>query len=247
MAYTSRLRKHEGRQAIMYVVLSVLFILFMIKWGVPVLIQVLSKDRKETSGSKSGIDIRIQPPVLSNLPEATFSGTIKVSGLALAGQKMRLYLNGGVFKEKEVDSEGKFEFDQVVLSADENTIGVQAIEEEKESEIAEVKIVYDAKKPEIEVTEPKEESQFFGKDQQSIVIVGKINESDAGVTINGNFVSVGSDGGFKYRTKLSEGVNEFVIVATDKAGNETKKKILHYIYSFCCCINTIRTQPQHEE
>ncbi len=194
----------------------------MVKWGVPGLIQVLSKDQV-ASNNKSGVDIPIQPPVLSNLPEATFSGTIKVLGLALVGQKARLYLNGGVFDEKAVDTEGRFEFENVTLSADENTIGVQAIEGEKESEIAEAKIIYDAKKPEIEVTEPKEESQFFGRDQQSVVIVGKTSEEDVEVTINGNFVSVGNDGSFKYRTKLNEGLNEFVIVAIDKAGNMTEK------------------------
>ena len=84
----SRLSRHyekqSQRQAVIYIVLSVLFVLAMVKFGIPALIRLLDSTtgKKTTMQSPSSQEIPPQAPSLSPLPEATFSAQIKVSGLA---------------------------------------------------------------------------------------------------------------------------------------------------------------------
>ena len=51
------------------------------------------------------------------------------------------------------------------------------------------------------------------------VVVHGVVSPGAQVTINGNLVSVGQDGGFRGEAALSPGVNDIEVVATDALGN----------------------------
>lgn len=229
MVVRSRLKRHQvketRKQTIWYLLLSVLFVTFMVKWGLPGLIQLMSVDRgtSQLSGSRED-ELPLQAPVLSPLPEATPSAYIRVEGVGQSGQTIRLLVNGAKIDEDETDTDGSFAFDRVKLTEGENTIGVQAVDDQgKESAIREGKVILDTDAPEISITEPAEESQFYGRDQQQLEIKGEVSEEETGVSVNGNYVSVNTEKKFVYRTKLTEGVNEFVIVAVDRAGNRTEK------------------------
>ncbi len=226
MAWQSKLTRHKKKesrkQVFLYLFLSVVFLFVMVKWGLPLLIEVVS------SGDDGGARIEennvpVQSPTLKNLPEATPSGVIKIEGSALPKQRIRLYLNDSQTDEKPTDDQGDFVFEYVSLKSGENKIGVQAIDEtDRESQIREVVVILDNKNPSLEILEPKEEAIFYGSDQQRIEIKGKVDEK-AEVTVNDNFVAVGSEGNFTYRTKLSVGINEFVVVAVDIAGNRVER------------------------
>lgn len=63
----------------------------------------------------------------------------------------------------------------------------------------------------------------------SVIILGKAIDSGTGVdniTINGNFISLSSDGSFKTVLNLKEGVNTFVIMAEDNVGNKASKTLI---------------------
>lgn len=225
----SRLYRHnakEGRkQTLIYGILSILFVVFMIKYGLPGMIRMLSTG-KTNVGSDEGFEIPLQTPELDPLPEATFSGKIKVSGFAGSGLKVKLLVDDTETDTVSADNEGNFSFDLVALREGENNIGVKSVNEKgKESNISKMTIIYDKKQPEVEIREPMSEASFTGKDQQLLSISGKISEDNCEVTVNGNYVAVDSDNFFTYKTKLNEGMNEFVVKVTDEAGNSSEKLV----------------------
>jgi hypothetical protein len=62
----------------------------------------------------------------------------------------------------------------------------------------------------------------------SVIILGKAIDSGTGVdniTINGNFISLSSDGSFSANLNLREGLNTFTITSEDKVGNKISKTL----------------------
>ncbi len=200
----------------------------MLKFGIPGLVKLVSVG-KTSSNADQGFDIPLQTPVLDPLPEATYSGRIKVSGFAGSNLKVKLMREGQETDTKTADNDGNFSFD-LVLRVGENNLGVTASDDKgKESNAATATVIYDNVAPEIEIREPQDEAAFGGRDQQVLNISGKLSE-EATVTINDNYVSVDSDNFFTYKTKMSSGVNEYVVKATDKAGN-TSETLLRVTFS----------------
>lgn len=226
---TSRLtrfqEKKSRRGALIYLLLSVVFVFAMVRWGVPGFIQLLAwwtgADKPTTI--TSSLKVRPQTPALTPLPEATFSAKIKVSGVAQPGVKVRLISNGINKDVLDVENDGRFVFESVALLPGKNILGVQAVNKtDLESDIAQAEIFLDQQTPEMEISEPADESDFFGQTQKNIQIVGTMKERGE-IDINGNFVVVSSNGDFNYRYSLTPGMNEITVTATDTAGNKTTK------------------------
>lgn len=229
MATSSRLNrvalKRSRRSAVLYLLLSVVFIFAAVKWGVPGFIQLLAwwSGADKPGATSQGFKVPPQTPALAPLPEATFSATIKVSGAAQPGVTIRLISNEQIKEEMDADGDGQFVFDSVALLDGKNILGVQAIADNGlESNIAQAEIIFDNEAPELEITEPADESDFFGIGQRSVQIKGTMKERGE-INISGNFVFVGASGDFTYRLALNDGLNEITIIATDEAGNETSR------------------------
>lgn len=229
MKYKSRLvrtqAKQSRKQAILYLFLSILFVVGVIKVGVPAFIQLVSwwsgKD-----APKQAVDLEIPPqaPVLSDTPEATFSTKVKLSGFAQAQMKIKLRLNSEDIDETQTQDDGSFTFENVNLEKGDNDLELISVNEKnKESQPTFFKITQDSVPVKIEITEPQNESQIVGANNQNVTIKGKIDDEDAEVRINENFVIVGFGGTFEYHTRLSEGLNELVVKVTDKAGNMSEQ------------------------
>lgn len=236
MKYQSRLTrtraKNSRKQAFLYLFLSVVFVLGIVKVGVPGFIQLVSwwtgKD-----ADKQSVDLNIPPqaPVLDEYHEATFSSSIRLSGLAQSEMKIRLSVNGKAVDETTTDEGGSFSFEKVNLTLGENILELVSINEKNlESIVTSEIITVDKTASEIEITEPENESQVVGANNQGITIKGKVDDGETQVRINHNYVMVNGDGEFEYRLLLNEGLNELVVSATDKAGN-TSEKLLRLNFS----------------
>lgn len=196
----------------------------MVKLGLPALIRVLDMTvgKKTTTQTTVNQEIPPQSPYLSPLPEATFSAQIKVAGLSQPNMNIVLKVNDKQIDNKKSDQDGKFTFDAVPLNQGNNHLSVTAnTDKGTTSPAVTADIVFNNKAPQLTITDPKDEASLAGPDQKIVTIKGKVDDDSTLIRINNNFVPTGADGAFSFRTQLKEGVNEFNIVATDVAGNQT--------------------------
>jgi len=101
--------------------------------------------------------------------------------------------------------------------------------------------ITDSTPPVISVLSPADFSTFSSSE---VKLSGKVIDNLSGidkVTVNGSLVSLSSDGSFNTIINLSEGLNKIMILAIDKAGNQTTK-ILNVIYEKPPQIITIQLQ-----
>lgn len=204
----------------------------MIKLGIPGLIKVLDyiTNKNHTSQTTASMDIPPQPPTLSPLPDATFSAQIKVAGIAQSNMQVKLSVNDKQTDTKTTDDNGNFSFDAVPLNKGDNRISVIAYTPNNTpSQATTANVAFDNTPPQLTITTPQDEANLAGPDQKMLTITGKVDKGDTNVRINNNFVPTSSDGTFSYPTQLQDGSNEFNIVATDQAGNQTTHLLrVHY-------------------
>jgi len=101
--------------------------------------------------------------------------------------------------------------------------------------------IADKTPPVISIPSPADYSTVSSSE---VKLSGKVIDDQSGidkVTVNGNLVSLSSDGSFNTTINLSEGLNKIMILAIDKAGNQTTK-ILSVIYEKPPQIITIQLQ-----
>lgn len=218
-------KKQEKRKAVIYILLSGVFLYGMIRWGIPGIINVIGWwTNSDEIVSEQGYKVPPQRPQLSPLPEATFSGKINVTGTAILGEKVEIYVNGEKRNEKDLSDGSNFEFESVVLKGGNNTIEVISKNDNGDSQPARIEIIKDDSKPEITIDEPGLEAEKYGPGEDSISIRGTVDE-EAKVYVNDHLVFVSNEGSFTFDGNLSEGLNKFVVRAIDKAGNESEKLV----------------------
>jgi Glucodextranase, domain B len=206
--------------------LTVLIFILVIVFGLPFLINFSiflgnSKSKKEV------INENILPPLAPRLVvpfEATNSSKIIIDGFAESGSVVELLKNNESVGNIEVTDEGDFSFKGVELSEGENNFSAVTIKEDSGSseESKELVVVFDNKSPELNMTNPSEDSLVV--DSPDFDILGE-SEKGVSVLVNNRVAMVDSDGDFKIKIQLSAGKNDIEIVVKDAALNETKKKI----------------------
>ncbi len=218
-------KKQEKRKAVIYILLSGIFLYGMIRWGIPGIINVIGWwTSSDEIVSEQGYKVPPQKPQLAPLPEATFSGKISVSGTAILGKKVEIYVNGDKRNEKDLTEGSNFEFESVVLNNGKNTIEIISKNDSGDSQPARAKITRDDAKPEITIDEPGLEAERYGPGENNISIRGTVNE-EGRVYVNNHLVFVSDEGNFTFDSDLDEGLNKFVVKAIDKAGNESEKLV----------------------
>ena len=226
--FYSRLRATEerknNRRAVFYILLTLVSIVLLVVFGLPSIVKMAAflSDLRRTSTPVDQNDITPPaPPRLDNLPEATNQKSIEIQGSAEEGANITIYINDET-QTVVADNEGRFNL-RTNLIKGENTISAIAKDSagnESQKGNKEV-IVFDDESPNLEITSPENNKQFYGSKERQIVIDGK-TEPGASLSINDRFVFVEEDGTFSYATSLSEGDNNFNIKAQDKAGNTTE-------------------------
>ncbi len=222
-------RKHEKdslKQAGKYILLTVIALILVVKFGLPALVRLAGfvGDLKSSSEPIEKADsLAPVAPTLLSLPEATNSAKISVAGYTETGVTVKLSRGGIVVEETVSDSDGNFEFKDIVLKEGNNEFMAEGIDSQgNSSEPSKTHLVtFDNTPPQITVNQPEANKRFFDKDSP-IVISGQ-TEVDTNLTINAKFVRVDNDGSFNLKWPLSEGDNQLDFLARDSAGNETKK------------------------
>lgn len=223
MAGRYRTSKETNRSRF-YILLSIIFVIVMIKWGVPFFVNTIAGNGGTRQNQDKDI-IPPQSPVLSALPEATNSAEILVEGYTEAEASLDILINDNIVLVEKAGEDGSFSA-VAPLTAGSNRVNVRATDEAGNISSSEVKIViFDNKPIELTITSPKDGAEFFGKNNQVIDIAGEINKVDSEVIINNSFVLIDKDGKFSHRYQLANGNNEIKVLASDTAGNTAEKMI----------------------
>lgn len=221
--YSSR---KKGGSGIIYFILAVAFVLFMIKWGLPVLVNLLAgPDGSKGSVNQNDDVVPPQMPTLSALPEATNSASVSVEGYTEADAEITVWRNEELAETTKSDGRGLF-LSGIRLAEGENRIQVKARDKAgNESRSLVKKIIFDKKGIDLAIEAPTEGAEIFGKNNQNVVVSGKVSKPNASVSVNGGYARVDSEGKYSQTIRLNEGENQITVQAVDKAGNAVEKTI----------------------
>ncbi len=232
MAKYSLLSKKEEkrnlRRAAVFTFLTLFLIFAAIFWGIPALIK-MAVFFGNIRGSSQPVEIKDnlppQVPILSYLPEATNESEIEVSGITEAGASVKIFLTGQEVKEVVADNEDNFSSGKLKLTLGQNEIYALAIDKAGNQSAASNKISvwYDNEPPSLEISQP-EDGKTISDEKAKVNIIGK-TEEEAELMINDHLVILNKEGNFDYTLGLSLGENQIRITATDKAGNQTEKRL----------------------
>ncbi len=222
-------QKKEIRQAVIYLSLSLILMVVLFIWGIPTLARLagfLSKDETGTVELNPQTTIPLTAPFLTDVPEATNSAELELSGTAESGSEVEIYLNNLLIDKVVADKDGKFSL-PIKLKNGLNWLYAQA---KKGNQISpkskEYQINFDKVPPKITILTPaSDKTEFNGSDEQVITISGETDKEIDEAKI-GDRIAIIEDGTkFKTDYTLAEGDNNIEIVVKDKAGNETKTEL----------------------
>lgn len=234
MAHMSRLeemqRKQFRRNMIAAGVILALLVVFIFMFGFKALINATIFVTNVTSPKKTQTEEEKTTKYglldIDEIPVATNSAKIVVSGTVNNYDVLYFYVNGEQVKEKKINSE---DFVEEIgdLKKGSNKVYVKAkandSKEEKKSE--EFEIMYRADKPKLEISEPQDGSKTSNSE---IKVAGK-TDSEILIKVNDFPVVVDAQGGFQTTVRLHDGENTLDIKAIDDAGN-TETKTLKVTY-----------------
>ena len=186
----------------------------------------MGKNNSTTETKESTI---LFPPILDPTFEATNTAKINVSGFGEKETTVKIIVNDEVFAKVPADKEGKFIVSNISLSEGTNSIKAITIKDDKQSSPSSALIVeYIKAAPKLEIEEPSEWENFYS-DKKNISITG-ITDKGNKVSINDHQAIVDQEGKFSYPVTLSEGDNNFKIIAYDNAGNQTtlERKVIYH-------------------
>jgi bacillopeptidase F len=219
--------RKAGKQGVIYLVLAAILIVATIFWGLPAIAKITGLLIKTDKNPLVVDEQRPTPPIFSDIPEATYSGQVRIAGFAQPGLDVILFMNGSEYDRKLVSESGTFNFEKVVLTEGDNTsYAYTSTQKDLRSEQSKTYvIVLDSTKPTVTLDSPKEGEVFRGQGQRITSFSGNVSELGSKVFIGERMVIVSSDGKFTLPYQLVEGDQEIQIRAMDKAGNENQSSI----------------------
>lgn len=227
---TSRVEKlarreenHLARRIVTLGFLSVVLMVFLLTLGIPILGKFA--DLLETISKRESLDIKgkvLRPPILDDLPQATNSAKLKITGFADKAKSVEIYLADDKTGEVKV-ADSRFSFDDLTLRKGSNEISARSLFEDGKSSDVSVKkqVVFDNEEPSLTVENPSDGQTFIVENR---VKVSGETDKDAQVTANGFLALVAPDGKFEVIISLAEGENTIEVKATDLAGNTKAEK-----------------------
>lgn len=227
--YRSRLQSLEDkknfRKATFLALGAVGLIVFVLILGIPILVRmaIFLGDLKSSKSPVEKTDLI--PPVPPNLLvsfDATNSSRQTLSGLAEPGSTVYLTQNSESRGSVVVKDDGIFQFGNVILKEGDNKFVGIAIDQvgNKSQSSREVVIYYSNKRPELNVDSPTDRQQITGN---RVEIKG--STSGTRLTVNDRLIILGNNGVFSTTYNLDPGENVLVFIASDRAGNQTRKEL----------------------
>jgi hypothetical protein len=218
--------RKNRRSIISYVFFTIVVISLLYFLGIPILgkLTVLVSSLKGNNNISSSDITPPPPPKFKNFPLYSNQQNFGLYGNSESGATVKLVFNG-VSQESLVDNAGQFSFN-VTLQDGINTFAATTMDQSgnQSQKTEDYQITYDKKVPDLEISSPSDNSNFFGSNQRQITIQGT-TETESAVTVNDRIISVDESGFFQYTTTLNEGVNTFNIKSSDRAGNTTEKSL----------------------
>lgn len=212
----SRYEKRTKRQTIFFLLLSLLLLVLLVVYGLPALLNLTSfiSNYKKTPVTVTKKELVPTTPRLSEDLTATFSARIKISGVADPKSTVELFQNNDSQGTTAADDNGVFSF-AVNLNKGDNIFTARAANGtgEKSELSGEYKISFLNSPPKLEA--------FAANDG---TVAGTTDPGNT-VSINDRLTIVDSRGKFSYQLSLKDGENKITVVATDPAGNQTKKEL----------------------
>jgi len=227
----SRLKRQNEEQitkkTVFLGVLTILFIIGILVFGLPLLIKFSVFLGNTKSKSSSDDTEKTLPPLAPRLVipfEATNSGKINITGFSESKVNVELFKNDIPVGKVDSSENSDFSFQDISLDeGDNNFTAVASTEKNGSSEKSKsLNVVYDKTAPSLNVTNPSEADLTV--DYADFDVVGT-TDSGVSVYINNRIASVDTQGNFKLRWQLTTGKNTLEVKAVDEAGNETKKTI----------------------
>ncbi len=215
--------KKAGKEGMTYLLVAAGLIVIMLIWGLPTVSRLVGYFTKSDDGLPTTDELRPTPPIFSDIPEATYSAKVKISGFGQPGLDVILYVNETELARKLIAESGTFTFENVGLTEGENTVYAysQTVRELRSEKSRTYTILLDSTKPTVTLDSPHEGDVFRGQTQRIVTFSGGVNELGSKVFIGERMVIVQSDGKFSLPYQLVEGDQEIQIKAVDKAGNES--------------------------
>ncbi len=222
----TRLTAHQQREfrnkLILYGVLLVGLVFLFYSVGLKLLINTslfiskLSSPSQSTNQEKK--DLFYGSLTVDNVPTATNSARIVVSGTITNYNILEFYINDEKVKEKEFPASDTFSEEIGDLKPGENELYVKTKEKggKNEKTSAKYTVIYKNEKPKLEITEPAESA--VKTKRQEIKITGK-TDKEVFIKVNELPIIVTSEGYFQASVRLKEGDNNITVIAEDDAGN----------------------------
>jgi hypothetical protein len=220
-------QKKNIKRAYSYIFLSILAVVFLVLFGIPLLVK-FAGFVGDIAKSDKPVEINDitppAPPHFDDIPDFVNNESIEITGTAESGATVRIRANNNDY-EITANNEGVFTF-MFNLKKGENSIDAIAIDSanNKSTQTQTQKIIFDSEEPKIEILSPSNGDNFYGSSQKQLNLKGTV-DGVAEITINDRFVALKDDNSFVFNTSLNEGSNEFKIKAVDPAGNETETSI----------------------
>lgn len=220
--------KREYRQAIGLILVTLILVIGFVFWGLPFIARLVGNVFVKQGGEgSSSIIILPTPPVLSDIPEATNSATVAISGFAQPGVELLLFVNDEAVGKELVNDTGIFNFPKVSMNNGVNTVYAVAKshsgQESEKSRIYAIQI--DTKNPELLITAPNDGGVFYGEKDRVVSVIGSTDEENVKVYIGERMVILKPDKTFTLSYQMMEGDQDIKIKVIDPAGNETDKVI----------------------
>lgn len=215
------------KRTIVLGIITVLFLVFLVVLGIPALVRlaVFLGDVKNKN-QQAVTDVTLPPlaPRLFVPYDATNSATISISGSAETKTTIELMKNDTLLEKADVTDSGDFNFDNVALDQGNNKFSAVAVSPKgvRSTVSKDLAVTFDDKAPDLTLTAPNSDQTTV--DTADYDITGK-SEAGVNVTVNGLVAMVENDGAFKLKVQLNQGKNDFEVIVTDAAGNQTKKSV----------------------
>lgn len=167
----------------------------------------------------------ITPPHFANIPKATETGVITISGnVSEVNGTIEIFVNNRKAVTQTIEEKTSFTIQNISLNEGENIIKGRYVFTDRKSAFTKDYIVhYTTEAPKIEDISPNDGSEFKRGDQE-IEVKGKTDPQNT-VTVNDFRAIVGTNGDFSYFLRLNEGDNTIKVTATSPTGKETVKEI----------------------
>lgn len=219
--------KKAGKQGLLYLLLAIIIGVVTVGWGLKAVAGLAGLLINNDPGEQIDHSLKPTPPIISDIPEATYSAQINVTGFAQPGIDVKLFMNGAEMGQKLTTDSGTFEFSGVPITEGENTVYAYAVtSKDLMSEKSKEYIVkMDSTKPTVTLDSPKDGDVFRGQSQRIANFSGGVNELGSKVYIGERMVILSSEGKFSLPYQLVEGDQEIKIRAIDRAGNEGESVI----------------------